>query len=126
MNEQIISVAIADLRPSPLNPRKHLGDLTELTASVREKGVLEPVPDGQHAAAVAGVRRRGRLMAMEGHRSDYPFLNFVRALLGLDPIPFTTRGFREGEQWVEAIGTKVEVRWWTEERRDRRQRQEAG
>ncbi len=36
-------VPIEKIRPNPEQPRKHLGDLRELTDSVREKGVLEPL-----------------------------------------------------------------------------------
>ena len=34
---------IESLRPNPTQPRRHMGDLSELIASVREKGVLEPI-----------------------------------------------------------------------------------
>jgi ParB family transcriptional regulator, chromosome partitioning protein len=36
-------VPIDKVRPNPEQPRKALGDLSELTSSVREKGVLEPL-----------------------------------------------------------------------------------
>jgi ParB family transcriptional regulator, chromosome partitioning protein len=36
-------IPIEEIRPNPEQPRKALGDLRELTDSVREKGVLEPV-----------------------------------------------------------------------------------
>jgi ParB family chromosome partitioning protein len=36
-------IPIESLRPNPDQPRKELGDLRELTHSVREKGVLEPL-----------------------------------------------------------------------------------
>src|SRR5215470_17111133 len=36
-------IRVDQIRPNPDQPRKALGDLTELTASVREKGVLEPL-----------------------------------------------------------------------------------
>lgn len=36
-------IAIEKLDPNPLQPRVEIGDLTELTASIREKGVLEPL-----------------------------------------------------------------------------------
>src|ERR1700692_1704327 len=35
-------IPIEQIRPNPEQPRKALGDLRELTESVREKGVLEP------------------------------------------------------------------------------------
>src|SRR5271157_3630907 len=36
-------VPIEKVRPNPDQPRKALGDLSELTSSVKEKGVLEPL-----------------------------------------------------------------------------------
>lgn len=53
-------VPIEDLEPNPHQPRQHLGDLSELIASVREKGVLEPIlvrPRGSRFQIVAGERR---------------------------------------------------------------------
>jgi ParB family chromosome partitioning protein len=45
---------------SKSNPRKHFGALDELAASVREKGVLQPVkarPVNGHFELVYGARR---------------------------------------------------------------------
>lgn len=42
-SEAVLRVPLARLRRSPSNPRKHLGDLTELAASIAEVGVLEPL-----------------------------------------------------------------------------------
>lgn len=53
-------VPIEDLQPNPKQPRQTLGDLTELTASIREKGVLEPIlvrKVGGHYEIIAGERR---------------------------------------------------------------------
>jgi ParB family chromosome partitioning protein len=36
-------IRVDEIRPNPEQPRKALGDLRELTESVREKGVLEPL-----------------------------------------------------------------------------------
>jgi ParB family chromosome partitioning protein len=65
-------IRVDEIRPNPEQPRKALGDLRELTESVREKGVLEPLlvrfiaSDGcfyiisgerrYHAARAAGLR----------------------------------------------------------------------
>ena len=55
---------IAMLRPNPRNPRKTFddGDLAELVASVRERGVVQailvrPVPGGEGYEIIAGERR---------------------------------------------------------------------
>jgi ParB/RepB/Spo0J family partition protein len=48
------------LRPSPLNPRRHVGPVDDLAASIREKGILEPLLGRPHAGGieiVAGERR---------------------------------------------------------------------
>ncbi len=53
-------VPIEDIEPNPHQPRHHMGDLTELIASVREKGVLEPIlvrPRGSRFQIIAGERR---------------------------------------------------------------------
>jgi ParB family transcriptional regulator, chromosome partitioning protein len=53
-------VPIEDLQPNPRQPRQDLGDLSELKASVREKGVLEPIlvrPVGGRFEIIAGERR---------------------------------------------------------------------
>src|SRR5271154_6946832 len=36
-------IPIDKIRPNPDQPRKHIGDVSELAASIREKGVLEPL-----------------------------------------------------------------------------------
>lgn len=41
MNTHIVMIPIDDLHPHPNNPRKELGDLTELAASIKAKGVLQ-------------------------------------------------------------------------------------
>jgi ParB family chromosome partitioning protein len=53
-------IPIEDIEPNPHQPRQHLGDLTELIASIREKGVLEPIlvrPRGARFQIIAGERR---------------------------------------------------------------------
>lgn len=55
------TIPIDRLEPNPEQPRRELGDLTELTASIREKGVLEPLlvkplGDGKYMI-IAGERR---------------------------------------------------------------------
>lgn len=58
--------AITDLEPDPSQPRFSMGDLTELTASIEDKGVLEPIlvrpnPQGEETGKalriISGERR---------------------------------------------------------------------
>ncbi len=55
-------IRVDQIRPNPDQPRKALGDLTELTESIREKGVLEPllvryVPREECYFIISGERR---------------------------------------------------------------------
>jgi ParB family chromosome partitioning protein len=53
-------VPIEDVEPNPNQPRQSLGDLSELVASIRQKGMLEPIlvrPIGSRFQIVAGERR---------------------------------------------------------------------
>lgn len=53
-------IPIEDIVPNPNQPRQTMGDMSELIASVREKGVLEPIlvrPVGGRFQIIAGERR---------------------------------------------------------------------
>lgn len=66
-------IPLAKLVESPTNPRKTFEGLDELAASIREKGVLQPI----------GVRRRGDLFEIVfGHRRAR-----AAAIAGLTAIP---------------------------------------
>jgi ParB family chromosome partitioning protein len=54
-------IALEKLDPNPEQPRVEIGDLTELTSSIREKGVLEPL-------LVKPSRLSGRWMIIAGER----------------------------------------------------------
>lgn len=76
MPELMISIPLAKLKPSPTNPRKHLGNpakIAEMAASMKEHGVLEPViarqaKRGEGYELVCGHRRleAARLAELEG------------------------------------------------------------
>ncbi len=66
-------IPIEDIEPNPHQPRQTLGDLAELIASVREKGLIEPIlvrPNGSRFQIVAGERRYRA--AMEAGLSELP------------------------------------------------------
>ncbi len=60
-NENITYIPVDKLHPHPDNPRKDLGDLTELSASIREKGVMQNLTvverDGGGYTVIIGHRR---------------------------------------------------------------------
>ena len=62
-------ISIDKLDPNPNQPRSEIGDLTELTASIREKGVLEPLlvkPTAKGRWMIIAGERRWRAAAAAG------------------------------------------------------------
>jgi ParB/RepB/Spo0J family partition protein len=59
---QVVRIRLDLVHPDPKNPRVTLGDLTEITASIREGGVRQP------AIVYAHPDRAGEWMVLFGHR----------------------------------------------------------
>lgn len=55
MNTKVTMIPVAQLHPHPDNPRKDLGDITELTASIKANGVYL-LPDAASSPENAGSR----------------------------------------------------------------------
>jgi ParB family chromosome partitioning protein len=82
-------VPIEDIEPNPQQPRQALGDLEELIASVREKGILEPLL----------VRKAGgRFQIIAGERR---YRAAVEA--GLDEVPCVLRETSDAEMMELAL-----------------------
>jgi len=82
-------VPMEDIDPNPNQPRRSMGDLSELIASIREKGVLEPilVRPAEHRFEIVAGERRYRA-AMEA---------------GLDEIPCVIRESSDAESMEIAL-----------------------
>jgi len=76
-------IPVDEIEPNPNQPRQVLGDLSELVASVREKGVLEPVL----------VRRSGGSYQIIAGERRYP----AACEAGLDEIPCVVREADDAE-----------------------------
>lgn len=60
--KQIVYIKAGHIRPHPENPRKDLGDLSELTESIRKNGVL------QNLTVIPVENEPGEYMTVIGHR----------------------------------------------------------
>lgn len=72
MNNNIVMINRSKLKPHPDNPRKDLGDLTELADSIAEHGIMQNltvVPAGDHYWILIGHRR---FAASEGILDELP------------------------------------------------------
>lgn len=88
----IVNVPIAQLRPNPEQPRKQFSEehLVELTDSVREKGVIQPI--------LAEEADDGTYLIIAGERR---FRAAQRA--GLDEVPVLPRSFSREEKLEIAL-----------------------
>ena len=82
----LLQVKAANLDPNPDNPRKDLGDLTELSASIAAQGVQQPL-------VVTPADKQGRHTIIMGHRR---YAAAVKA--GLDTLPCIVRKAGQQEQ----------------------------
>lgn len=69
-NESLVYLKVAELYPHPENPRKDLGDLSELTASIKENGILQNLTvvkghDGKEDGYTVVIGHRRRAAAIE-------------------------------------------------------------
>ena len=69
MLKGLAAIPIAEVHPSPNNPRDHLADIEDLAASIREVGLIQPVvvqqvPGQPGYQVVAGHRRRAALLLL--------------------------------------------------------------
>ncbi|WP_445341623.1 ParB/RepB/Spo0J family partition protein [Bifidobacterium sp. ESL0820] len=82
----LLQVKAANLNPNPDNPRKDLGDLTELSASIAAQGVQQPL-------VVTSADKQGRHTIIMGHRR---YAAAIKA--GLDTLPCIVRKAGQQEQ----------------------------
>lgn len=75
----LIQVAASDITPNPDNPRRNLGDLTELAASIASQGIQQPL-------VVTPADGDGKHMLIMGHRR-----HAASVKAGLDTLPCIVR-----------------------------------
>ena len=78
-------IPVEQIQPNPEQPRQLLGDLNDLTASILDKGVLEPI-------LVRGVSNSNRFMIISGERRYRASLN-----AGLKEIPCIEKDVDDAE-----------------------------
>lgn len=67
----IVNLPVSRLIPHPENPRKDLGDLTEMTESIKKNGVLQNltvIPKGKDKVTDADANTADYYMVIIGHR----------------------------------------------------------
>jgi ParB family transcriptional regulator, chromosome partitioning protein len=105
------TISISQIFPNPEQPRTEFGDLTDLTDSIREKGVLEPL-------LVSPVKGEGTFMIIAGERrwrasqlaglTEVPCIEMILDEQGIAEIALIENLQRKDLTiWEEADGLKA-------------------
>ncbi len=86
MQAELKEIPVGQLKPSPTNPRKNLGDLVDLVESIRSKGVIEPLVVRPHPDAGILDVRVGTLEIVCGQRR-----HAASERAGLETVPVLVR-----------------------------------
>ncbi|MEP6848954.1 MAG: ParB/RepB/Spo0J family partition protein [Acidobacteriota bacterium] len=103
-------IPIGSIEPNPEQPRNEFGDLTELTESIREKGVLEPLlvkPMGNARFMIIAGERRWRASNLAG-LTEVPCIELDIDEKGIAEIALIENLQRKDLTiWEEADGLKA-------------------
>lgn len=87
-NKELVYIEVKKIHPNPNNPRKNLGDIEELSESIKVKGVM------QNLTVVASPEHPGEYMAVIGHRR-----RAAAEKAGLEKVPCVISEMTEEEQF---------------------------
>src|ERR1041385_4251679 len=103
-------IPVDKLDPNPEQPRTEFGDLSELTASIAEKGVLEPLlvlPKGDGTYMIIAGERRWRASQLAG-LTEVPCIEVQTDEKGVAEIALIENLQRKDLSiWEEADGLKA-------------------
>jgi ParB/RepB/Spo0J family partition protein len=108
----LVMVKLAELAPHPRNPRRHLGDLDELTASIRADGLFEPVVIISAEAFTAAAAAAGDPERLAGEGTGWVTLMGHRraaaaAAAGLAEVPAVIRDDLAGQARAKMIAENL-------------------
>lgn len=94
--QKIVYIGVEHLHPHPDNPRKNLGDLTELAGSIKEKGVLQNL-------TVVPMEEEGEYRVIIGHRR-----HAAGKIAGLTELPCVVATMTPQEQFETMMVENVQ------------------
>lgn len=84
---KIVNINVNDLIEHPDNPRKMIGDISELTESIKSNGIMQPL------TVVESIQKKGAYMVVIGHRR----LKAAKAA-GVETVPCIISGMERKTQ----------------------------
>lgn len=103
MNYGIKMIDVRKIHVHPKNPRKNIGDVSELAESIKTNGIMQNLTVVPFESDVTGERCEGEYMAVIGHRR----LAAAEAA-GLTQVPCVIKEMSESEQLATMLAENIQ------------------
>lgn len=102
MNE-IVMIDVAKLHSHPKNPRKNVGDVTELAESIKKNGIMQNLTVVPFVSNVTGQACEGEYIIVIGHRR-----RAGAEAAGLREVPCVIKEMTEAEQLATMLAENIQ------------------
>ncbi len=103
MENKIVLIEIERLHPHPKNPRKNIGDISELAESIKKSGVLQNLTVVPWTSELTGEGEDGQYTVVIGHRRMA-----AAKLAGLENLPCVIKEMSPAEQLATMLAENVQ------------------
>jgi ParB family chromosome partitioning protein len=103
MDNKIIMIKVEKLHPHPKNPRKNIGDVSELAESIKKSGILQNLTVVPWVSELTGNTEEGEYTVIIGHRR----LAASKAA-GLAEVPCAIKEMSPAEQLATMLAENVQ------------------
>lgn len=103
MDNKIIMIKVEKLHPHPKNPRKNIGDVSELAESIKKSGILQNLTVVPWVSELTGNTEEGEYTVIIGHRR----LAASKAA-GLEEVPCAIKEMSPAEQLATMLAENVQ------------------
>ena len=103
MENKIVMIEIDRLHPHPKNPRKNIGDVTELAESIKKSGILQNLTVVPWVSDITGEAEEGQYTVIIGHRR----LAASKAA-GFTEVPCAIKEMTAAEQLATMLAENVQ------------------
>ena len=103
MKNNIVMIEIERLHPHPKNPRKNIGDVSELAESIKKSGVLQNLTVVPRVSELTGECEEGQYTVVIGHRR-----RAAAESAGLTELPCVVKEMTAAEQLATMLAENVQ------------------
>lgn len=103
MENKIVMISIERLHQHPKNPRKNIGDVSELTESIKKSGILQNLTVVPWVSELSGASEEGQYTVVIGHRRLA-----AAKKAGLKELPCAIKEMTPAEQLATMLAENVQ------------------